>query len=374
MARWLAVLVVAAGLAAGLVGVPAGAFEPENAGRRRASDRLPFRVETVARFESPWAVVFLDDRRMLVTEKPGALWLVTANGAKTRVSGVPPVAYGGQNGLLDIAPAPDFARSGLVYLTYVEPGTGGGGLALARARLAGPALDNLSVLWRQLPKGGGGQPGGIVAFAPDGQSLFLTVGERQRLTPAQDPATALGKLLHLSLDGAAMPDNPAAGEGGDRARVWTSGHRNPYGLAFAPDGRLWLHEMGPRGGDEFNLIERGKNYGWPEVSYGDHYGGAPIPRPPTRPEFQGAELFWNPVIAPAGLIFYQGTLFPQWRGSALLGGLVAEALIRVSFDGDGHPREADRWNLRGRVRDVAEAPDGAVWVIEDEGRLMRLAP
>lgn len=351
-----------------------------NAGGHEASSTKPFTAREVASFDTPWAIAFLPDGRMLVTEKPGRIFLVAQNGRKTPVQNVPAVAAEGQNGLLDIAVAPGFQATRQIYFTYNEPGDGGSGLALARATLAvsgvSASLEDMRVIWRQSPKGGGGQPGGIIAFDPAGSHLFLTSGDRMRPATAQNPQMALGKVLRLNLDGSTPEDNPHAADGGVQAQVWTAGHRNPYGLAFAPGGKLWLHEMGPRGGDELNLIEQGRNYGWPIVSNGDNYSGKPIPRHSTRPEFVPPALYWNPVIAPAGLAFYDGTLFPEWRGSAFIGGLAANALVRVTFDADGGAAEADRWDLEARIRDVAVGSDGALWVIEDDspGRLLRLTP
>jgi len=350
-----------------------------NAGNRAASPTRPFASTAVAEFDTPWAIAFLHDGRMLVTEKPGRIFLVTQSGRKTKVANVPPVLASGQNGLLDIVIAPDFASSSQVYFTYVEPG-GGGRLVLSRAVLSisenSAVLANRAVIWRQTPAGGGGQPGGIIAFDRQGSHLFLTVGDRMEPSSAQDPVQARGKLLRLNLDGSTPANNPHASEGGIPGQTWTTGHRNSYGLAFAPDGRLWLHEMGPRGGDEFNLIEPSRNYGWPIVSNGDNYNGTAIPRHPTRPEFAASAIYWTPVIAPAGLAFYEGAMFPQWRGSALIGGLRARCLVRVVFGADGQPDEAERWNMRARIRDVAVAPDGAIWLIEDSnpGRLLRLMP
>jgi len=378
----------------------------------QADDR-PFRMEQVGAFEEPWAIAFMADGRALVTEKRGALKIWRPGGEATDVAGVPEVAYGGQGGLLDVALAPDFEQSRLVYLSYAEPGEGGSGLALGRGRLVeenGAArLEGFGVLWRQLPKGQGGQFGAIIAFAPDGRSLFLSSGERQRFLPAQDPNQAIGKILHLTLDGQPAPDNPMAGRTGAQtvevidpprdtvaaqstparrvtldgpnlapAETWTTGHRNPYGLAFAPDGRLWEHEMGPRGGDELNLIERGRNYGWPLVSEGENYNGVPIPDHSTRPEFTPPVISWVPSISPSGLIFYRGDLFPAWRGNALMGALSGQALLRIEVNG-ASARQADRWDMGTRIRDVAEAPDGSVFLLEDGGRgaggrLFRLTP
>lgn len=385
------------------------AGEPVNYGTAQPASTRPFRVKTVATFDTPWALAFLPDRNMLVTEKAGRLWLVTPGGVKTMVAGVPQVHFEGQGGLLFVATSPAFAENRQVYLTYAEPGEGGDGLALARATLdtsgAAPALRDLQVIWRQLPRGAGGQFGGYIAFSPDGRFLFLTSGERQRFTPAQDPDQALGKILRLTLDGKPAPGNPGAGKTGGtsipvfdppantraaasapshrvtvpapnltQAETWSTGHRNPYGLAFDSRGRLWETEMGPKGGDELNLIEPGRNYGWPLVSYGINYDGTPIADPATRPDLARPALYWTPVIAPAGLAFYEGNMFPEWRGSAFVGGLASTALIRIAFDA-ARPREAERWDMGARIRAVMAGPDGALWLLEDseEGRLLRLA-
>ncbi|MFO1143053.1 MAG: PQQ-dependent sugar dehydrogenase [Amaricoccus sp.] len=376
---WHKTFLASAALATGLASHGVVQAQGINAGDRAARTDLPFAVEAVADFDTPWAIAFLPDGRMFVTEKPGRIFLVTQGGEKVELGNVPEVAASGQTGMLDIAVAPDFATSAQVYLSYVAP-EGGGSLALSRAVLSeaggAAALTDATVIWRQTPEGGGGQPGGIIAFDPEGTHLFLTVGDRMRPPSAQDPAEARGKVLRLDLDGGAPADNPLAGQGGVPAETWTTGHRNPYGLAFAPDGRLWLHEMGPRGGDELNLIEAGRNYGWPVVSNGDEYSGAPIPDHDTRPEFAAPAVYWNPVISPAGLAFYDGAMFPEWQGSALIGGLSAHALVRVAFGADGGVDEVERWDMGARIRDVAVAPDGAVWVVEDSdpGRLLRLTP
>jgi glucose/arabinose dehydrogenase len=379
-----------------------------------ASSGASFTSTPVATFDNPWALAFLPGTMTaIVTEKPGRLWLVDARtGRKQPVGGIPRVLYGGQGGLLDVVLAPTFTTDGLVYLTYSEPSpNGGSGLALARAKLVrdagGPRLEGLRVLWRDPAGGEGGQFGAIVIFAPGGRSLFLTVGERQRFAPAQDPSQPLGKILHLTLDGKPAPDNPWAGGTGapavtvtdppedteaakhaagrrvpwpgpnvTPAESWTVGHRNPYGLAFDSDGRLWETEMGPRGGDELNLIERGKNYGWPVVSEGVNYDAVPIPKHASHPEFAPPKLFWVPSISPTSLLIYSGDLFPQWRGSGFIGTLTGKGLIRVTFSGD-RARKAEEWDMPNpRIRFVGQGPDGAIYLLEDGdgGRLLRLTP
>jgi glucose/arabinose dehydrogenase len=383
-----------------------------NAGEQKPDPNQPFTMTQVTTFNFPWRIAFLPDGRMLITEKVGALQLVTQEGTKTPVANVPPVLYQGQGGMLGVFLSPHYANDHYVYLTYSEPGDGGSSLAMARATLSigkdSASLDGLQVLWRQMPKGKGGQFGAAIAFSPDGQYLFLTVGERQRMTPAQDPDQELGKILRLTLDGKPAPGNPMAGKTGAAtvtlinpprdtevaktapvvstysfpgpnlapAETWSTGHRTPYGLAFAPDGRLWELEHGPKGGDELNLIEPGKNYGWPLVSYATNYDGVPIPSPDTRPDLAKPVIYWTPVIAPGNMVFYKGPMFPKWQGSLLIGGLASKTLTRVTLDGKGGAAPAERWSVDFRVRDVAVGPDGAVWMIEDAnpGRLFRLTP
>ena len=383
-----------------------------NAGEMKADANVPFMMTQVADFKLPWRIAFLPDGRMLVTEKVGPVWLVTQKGEKTQVENVPAVLYQGQGGMLGVFISPRYATDQSVYLTYAEPGDGGSSLALARARLAlannKASLEGLEVLWRDMPKGRGGQFGAQIAFSPDGQYLFLTVGDRQRMTPAQDPNQAVGKILRLTLDGKPAPGNPMAGKTGAKsvtlidpprdtevaktapvvttynyetpnlvpAMTWTSGHRTPYGLAFAPDGRLWEVEHGPRGGDELNLIEPGKNYGWPLVSYAVNYNGVPIPSPDTRADLAKPVIYWTPIIAPGSLTFYNGVMFPQWRGSALMGGMATQSLNRITFDDKGGAKPAERWDVGHRIRDVEVAPDGALWMLEDAnpGGLFRVTP
>lgn len=340
---------------------------------------LPFNASLQGRFDNPFAIAFLPDGELLVTEKPGHLKLRATDGSVRDVAGVPKVDYGNQGGLLDVAIAPDFARSHTIYLSYSEPGAGGSSLALARATLDTSAnqakLDGLKVIWHQMPKGDGGQFGAVIAFSPDHQHLFLASGERQRFTPAQDPDQALGKILRFNLDGSVPKDNPMAAEGGARAITWSTGHRNPYGLVFAPDGRLWENEMGPKGGDELNLIEPGKNYGWPNASMGINYDGSPIPDHKPGDGYQAPVLYWVPSISPGGSIIYTGSMFPQWDGNYLMGALSGKALVRIELDG-ATAKKADQWNMGMRIRDIAQAPDGAIWLMEDgdDAQLMRLTP
>ena len=277
----------------------------------------------VASFDNPWAMVFLPDGRLLVTEKPGRLQLVTQAGAKTAVTGVPAVTYSGQLGLQDVILDPDYATNNRIYLSYAEPATGGQRLAVARATLVlgtTPRLDNLAVIWRATPTTTGGQLGARLAFSPDKQYLFVTSGERQQGTPAQDLTGTLGKIVRIRPDGTIPADNPLAATAGAKLDIWTLGHRNPYGLVFAADGRLFESEMGPMGGDEFNLIAAGRNYGWPNVSEGDNYDGSKIPRHATNPAYTAPLVSWTPVIAPGGMIQYTGTRFSGWQNDFVLAG------------------------------------------------------
>jgi glucose/arabinose dehydrogenase len=334
--------------------------------------------KAVASFDNPWAMVFLPDGRLLVTEKSGHLQLVTQAGAKTEVTGVPAVTFSGQLGFQDVALDPGYAANNRVWLTYAEPATGGQRLAVARVTLSltgTPRLENLAVIWRATPTTTGGQLGARLAFSPDGQFLFVSSGERQQGTPAQDLGGTLGKIVRINLDGTAAAGNPFASTAGARAEIWTLGNRNPYGLVFASDGRLFESEMGPSGGDEFNLIEPGKNYGWPNVSEGDNYDGTPIPRHSTNAAFTRPLLSWTPVIAPGGMIQYRGTRFSGWTGDFLLAGLVQQGIVRVRVWGSA-ASEVARISLGARIREVEEAPDGSIWVLGDGsgGRLIQLLP
>ena len=345
----------------------------------------PFRAESWATFDEPWAMTFLPDGRLLVTEKSGKLKLFNPTTRTAGdIAGVPAVAYAGQGGLGDVILHPRFSQNGWIYLSYAEAGSNNTrGAAVARARLTvnnatgGGVLSDLQVIWRQEPKvTGDGHYSHRLAFSPDGSHLFITSGERQKFDPAQDMTSNLGKIVRLNEDGGVPADNPFATQGGVTAQIWTSGHRNLLGIAFDGQGRLWNHEMGPKGGDELNLVVRGDNYGYPIVSNGDHYDGTPIPDHSTRPEFHAPAISWTPVISPAGLIFYNGALFPQWRGQALIGGLSSQALVRVRINGDASATEVGRYAMGERIREVEQGPDGAVWLLEDgdDARLLKLMP
>ncbi len=332
-------------------------------------------------FNEPWAMAFLPNGDMLVTEKSGRLQLVQLNnGTVTTVQGVPEVAYGGQGGLGDVVLHPNFAENRWVYFSYAQQdNTGKKGAVVVRAQLdldsQLPTLENLEMIWQQTPTAtGSSHYSHRLAFSPDGY-LFITSGDRERQTPAQKWDQNLGKIIRLHDDGTVPSDNPFQDQGELAKSFWTLGHRNMLGMAFDARGQLWVHEMGPRHGDELNLIVPGDNYGWPLVSWGNHYSGLPIPDHDTRPEFHAPELYWVPTIAPSGLIIYDGVLFPQWQGHALIGGLKSEALIRVQLDGQ-HAKEIERFDMGARIRDVAQGPDGAVWVLEDgkKGRLLKLDP
>jgi len=404
---------IIAGLFLSLIANQADAHAQINAGMQQPEASVPFTLTQITTLKLPWRIAFLPDGRMLITEKVGGLWLVTQQGAKTPVSNIPAVLFKGQGGMLGVFVSPHYDSDHSVYLTYSEPGKpGGSSLALAKAQLKLgknlASLENLKVIWRDGERGKGGQFGAAVAFSPDGKYLYLTVGDRQRMTPAQDPNQPLGKILRLTLDGKPAAGNPMAGKTGAASvpvidppknteaaktapvirtyrfpgpnltpsETWSMGHRTPYGLAFAPDGRLWEVEHGPQGGDELNLIEPTKNYGWPLVSYAVNYDNTPIPSPDTRPDLTKPVIYWTPIIAPGNLMFYHGAMFPQWNGSALISGLASEAILRITFDGKGGAKPAERWEVRHRVRDVEVAPDGALWLLEDEnpGGVFRVTP
>lgn len=341
----------------------------------------PYQITPVATFNEPWAMTFLPDGRMLVTEKRGQLLVVTQDGKVSRpVEEVPDVDYRNQGGLGDVILHPDFEQNGWVYISYAESGAGKTrGAAVARGRLEFNSrgrgiLHDVRVIWRQIPKvTDDGHYGHRMAFDDQG-FLFISSGERQKFDPAQHMTGNLGKIVRLNDDGSIPDDNPFAERGDVAAEIWSLGHRNPLGLAFDGQGRLWNTEMGPLNGDELNLVVRGANYGYPIVSNGDHYDGTPIPNHDTRPEFEAPKAYWVPTIAPAGMIFYSGDMFPTLRGSALIAGLRSRAIIQVGIDGES-AREVARFGMEKRIREVEQGPDGALWVLEDNdgGRLLKLS-
>jgi glucose/arabinose dehydrogenase len=354
---------------------------------------LPFEVEVITSFDEPWALAFLPDGRMLVTEKKGNLLLVTQDGKKSgTVRAMPDVAYGGQGGLGDVALHPNFAQNHWVYLSYAESGVGNArGAAVARAVLTlterGGALSDFEVIWRQYPKVVGyGHYGHRLLFDGEGY-LWISSGDRQKFTPAQDMQANLGKILRLRDDGSVPDDNPfvhyfdenpLVDDEGVYGQIWSLGHRNVLGLALDLEGQLWEIEMGPMGGDELNRVVRAKNYGYPIVSNGDHYDGREIPDHDTHPEFEKPAVWWTPVISPGHLMIYRGNLFSDWRGDALVSGLSSKAIVRVELDSD-RSREVERYDMGARIRCVVEGPDAALWVLEDDeedstGRLLKLTP
>lgn len=346
-----------------------------------ATEAGPVKVETLTdKLSRPWALDFLPDGRMLVTEREGHLRIVDKDGkVSATLKGTPEVYAQGQGGLLDVAVAPDFVTSRLVYLTYAEKDDKGlAGTTLARGKLNADAsgLDGLEIVFQQSPKvDGGNHFGSRIVFNRDG-TLFVTLAERFKFDPAQDLTGHLGKIVRINPDGSAPKDNPLLGKSNARPEIWSSGHRNIQAAALDPkSGALWIAEMGPMGGDELTKVDGGKNYGWPLVSYGRHYNGRDIPDPATRPDLTPSAHQWTPVIAPSGMVIYTGSAFPKWQGSLLIGGLRAQAIVRVTPDGDKYASE-ERIKLGARIRDVAQGPDGAIYALTDEsdGKLLRLTP
>ena len=381
MMRRVGIVAIALGLLAGCTAAPEGersvgpAAESTSAATAAPNGR-PFVIEEIAELDEPWAMTFLPDGRALISGRGGDLTLRTTDGQLLEVDGVPDVVHAGQGGFGDVIAAPDFASTSTVYVSWAEAGEGGSGAAVGRAKLTAdggsPALSDLTVIWRQQPKvSGSGHYGHRLAFSPDGAYLFVSSGERQKFDPAQDLGANLGKILRLTPDGQPADGNPFADRGGVAAEIWTYGHRNPLGIAFDADGNLWNSEMGPQGGDELNLVRAGANYGWPKASNGSHYGGADIPDHADGDGFEAPKVWWNPSVSPGSLMIYRGAMFPQWQGDAFLGALSGQALIRVNLDGTDAIK-GDEWNLGRRVREVEQAPDGSIWLLTDEGQVLRL--
>lgn len=347
------------------------------------SDGVEMRAETLAEFDGAWAMAFLPDGQALVTEKSGAIWLLGTDGAKLgQVRNAPTVDARGQGGMGDIIVHPEFTSNGTVFMSYVERSDDDdalSGAAIERATLTvsgGEAVfSNREIIWRQYPKvTGNGHYGHRMAISPDGY-LFITSGERQKFYPAQSMDMNLGKVVRINQDGSIPLDNPYFENGGMARQIWSYGHRNPLGIDFDSSGQLWVHEMGPKHGDELNKIIRAENYGYPVVSDGDHYSGVKIPDHKDVPIYEAPAVSWVPAISPAGFTIYTGDMFANWSGDGFIGGLSSKALIRVDMDAEDGPVEAARYEWDKRIREVETGPNGAIYVLEDrEGRLLRLTP
>ena len=348
-----------------------------------SSEKTKFKVETMAAgLENPWAIAFLPDGRKLITERPGKLRLLEKDGKLSEVPGVPEVAAVGQGGFLDVALAPDFEKSRRIYFTFAEPRGIVNGTAVAHARLAGEGgkskLEDVTVIFRMEPgRGGGFHFGSRLAFAPDG-NLFVTLGERNAMQPAQDLTGHLGKVVRIAPDGSVPKDNPFVKREDVRPEIWSYGHRNPQGAAIHPvSGKLWINEHGARGGDEINIPEAGKNYGWPVISYGRHYSGAKIGEGTHKEGMEQPIHYWDPSIGPSGMAFYTGDAFPAWKGNLFIGAMPLRHLQRLELDGEKVVQEERLLiGLGERIRDVRQAPDGTIWVLTDgrSGRALRLSP
>ena len=344
------------------------------------TEQYSLRVVTVAKgLDEPWSLAWLPDGRMLVTEKPGRMRIVAKDGRLSKpVKGVPKVVDTGQGGLLDVILDPEFATNKKIYFSYSEPGSGGQGTAVASATLDGLKLTDTKVLFRQSPKSGGGRHyGGRLVIARDG-TLFITVGDRGQRDKVQNKKINRGQVIRIHTDGSIPDDNPFVGKKGFRPETWSHGHRNPQGAALHPEtGKLWVHEHGPAGGDEVNVVEAGRNYGWPVIGYGKHYSGAKVGVGTKKPGMEQPVHYWDPSIAPSGMAFYTGDKFPKWKGNLLVGALGHQTVVRLVLDGEkvvGQERILD--DLGERIRDVRMGPDGYVYLLTDDndGRILRLEP
>jgi aldose sugar dehydrogenase len=333
----------------------------------------------VSGLNHPWGMAFLPDSRLLVTERnTGNLYFLNTDHTLSKpLEGVPEVWARGQGGLMDVALDPNFKENRYVYLSYAKPGEGGKATtALGRGKLdEGRIVDFTDIFVQQPYVSGRNHFGNRTAFSPDGKYLFLALGERFQFDPAQDLSNHLGTVIRIYPDGRAPKDNPFVGRKDAQDEIWSYGHRNIEAMAFQPKtGVLWIGEMGPKGGDELNRIEKSANYGWPVVSWGDHYSGQKILDPPTHPEFQDAARHWTPVISPSGMVFYQGDMFPEWKQNAFIGGLTHREIVRLVFEGTEVVDE-ERLKLPARIRDVETAPDGSIYVLtdQDDGNVWRIS-
>jgi glucose/arabinose dehydrogenase len=359
----------------------AGAGACQEAGPARPGGATAVEIATVAEgLDHPWSLAFLPDGRMLVTERPGRLRYVTRDGGVSEpVAGLPAVFAQGQGGLLDVVLDPDFAANSTIYLSYAEPAADGtNGTAVARARLDGQQLDDVKVIFRQQPKFPGRHHfGSRLVIARDG-NLFVTLGERNSQRDlAQDLGTHIGKIVRITTDGEAPADNPFVGREGALPEIWSYGHRNLQGAALHPEtGRLWTHEHGPRGGDEINVAEPGRNYGWPVITYGREYHGPAIGEGTRKAGMEDPLHYWVPSIGPSGMAFHSGRGHPAWRGQLFVGALPAKQLVRLELGDDGRVKREERIAIGSRVRDVREGPDGALYLATDEdaGQILRVVP
>jgi glucose/arabinose dehydrogenase len=342
------------------------------------TELVRLRVQAVAtNLEHPWGIASLPDGRLLVTERSGSLNLIGSDGQRSKVSGTPKVLAKGQGGMMDVALHPDFKSNSYVYLTFAAPGPDGASTtALGRGRLSNGTLQDFKTLFVQEPWiKNSSHFGNRIVFAPDGK-LFLALGERFLFAPAQNLTDHLGTVVRLNDDGSVPKDNPFVGKPDAKPEIWSYGHRNIEAAAIHPrSGELWVGEMGPKGGDELNIVKAGLNYGWPLVSWGKNYEGTEIPDPPTRPDLTDCIKHWTPVISPCGMVFYSGEAVPQWKGDLLIGGLTARVLVRVTTEGDKVIAE-ERITLGARIRDVEQAADGSIYLLTDEsdGSVLRLVP
>jgi glucose/arabinose dehydrogenase len=370
MTRWAAFMLMTAG---------AGACQGQAGLPPTVNDRV--QLTTIASgLAHPWSLAFLPDGRMLVTERPGRLRYVTMKGEiSDPISGVPAVYAHGQGGLLDVALDPDFGANSTIYLSYAEPGDGDlNGTAVARAKLDGARLTDLQVIFRQMPKvASENHFGSRLVFARDG-NLFVTLGERfSERDSAQDLGTHLGKIVRITKDGKAPADNPFVGRKGALPEIWSYGHRNVQGATLDPaTGRFWAVEHGPRGGDEINLPEAGRNYGWPVITFGREYSGPAIGEGTAKAGMEQPLYYWVPSIATSGMTFYSSDTYPEWKGSLFVGALKAQLVARLEFGADGKVKAEERFPVGERVRDIRQGPDGALYLLTDEdaGRLLRLTP
>ncbi len=359
-------------------------FFPLHASVINGSAGNSLKAQEITNFVEPWAMTFINDQQLLVTSKRGKVWLVSINGEKKEVFGVPKVFFEGQGGLGDVIVHPDFEKNQLIYLSFVSAdieNTSLKGATVVRCKFTQksgtPFLTDVKLIWNQIPKmRGSGHFSHRLAFGPKGSihedKLFITSGDRQEGMLAQDWKSSVGKIIRLNSDGTVPKDNPFQDKGELAKSFWTLGHRNALGIAFDKNGNLWSHEMGPRHGDELNLIKGGMNYGWPFASEGNHYDGRAIPDHASQPQFFAPVLFWVPTIAPSGFFFYTGTKFNHWIGDAFIGGLRSKALIRINFSKSGIS-ESERYSWGSRVREVEQGPEGSIWVLEDPpfGRLIK---